>query len=112
MTAQAEPGQTPRGAPSPANHKPHMKLRSTASTLLPSRPDFLNSLGYEPPLSGELVEQRFGLFEIGGVEAFGDGNSRPLQKAEFASFLRLSRHLGPAQIASRWGWLNLWPHPT
>ena len=46
MTAEAEHGQTPRGAPSPANHKPHMKLRPTASTLAPSRPDFLNSLGY------------------------------------------------------------------
>jgi hypothetical protein len=33
MTAEAEHGRTPRGAPSPANHKPHMKLRSTASTL-------------------------------------------------------------------------------
>jgi hypothetical protein len=30
----------------PQNHKPHMKLRSTASTLALSRPDFLNSLGY------------------------------------------------------------------
>jgi hypothetical protein len=34
--------------------------------------------------SCQLVEQRFGLSEIGGVEAFGDGNSRPLQEAEFA----------------------------
>jgi hypothetical protein len=33
-------GQTPRGTPSTANHKPHMKLRSTAATLAPSRPTF------------------------------------------------------------------------
>ena len=29
MTAEAEHGRTPRGAPSPGNHKPHMKLQST-----------------------------------------------------------------------------------
>lgn len=47
MTAEAEHGQTPRGAPSPANHQPHMKLRSTASTLARSHPDFLNSLSHQ-----------------------------------------------------------------
>jgi hypothetical protein len=29
-----------------------MKLPSTASTLASSRPDFLNSLGYELPING------------------------------------------------------------
>ena len=48
MTAEAEHGQPPRGAPSPANQKPHMKLQSTASTL-PVAADFLNSLGYTLP---------------------------------------------------------------
>jgi hypothetical protein len=33
----------------PANLKPHMKLGSTVSTLAPSRPGFLNSLGYTRP---------------------------------------------------------------
>jgi hypothetical protein len=52
MTAEAEHGRIPRGAPSPGDHKPHMKLRSTASTLAPLRPDFLNSLSQEPTFSG------------------------------------------------------------
>ena len=38
MTAAAEHGRTPRGDPSPASHKPHSKLRSTASTLPGRRP--------------------------------------------------------------------------
>ena len=59
MTAEAEHGQPPRGAPSPANHKPHMKLRSTASTLAPSRPDFLNSLGYGPTIAEASGGVRF-----------------------------------------------------
>jgi hypothetical protein len=43
-----------RQEPSPTNHKPHMKLRSTASTHAPSYPDFLNSLGQEQtPFRGE-----------------------------------------------------------
>jgi len=46
-------------------------------------------LAQEPPFSGELVEQRFGLFEIGGGEAFGDDKSRPWEEAEFALFLGL-----------------------
>ena len=40
MTAEAEHGQTLRGAPSPAHQKPYMKLQSTAATLAPSRPTF------------------------------------------------------------------------
>jgi hypothetical protein len=49
MTAEAEHGQPREELPHPQNHKPHMKLRSTASTLAPSRPDFLNSLSQWRP---------------------------------------------------------------
>ena len=40
--------------------------------LAPSRPDFFNSLGQEATSSGQLVEQRFGVFEVGGIEALGE----------------------------------------
>jgi hypothetical protein len=44
MTAEAEHGQTPRGAPSPQTTSLTSQLRSTAAPA-PSRPDFFNSLG-------------------------------------------------------------------
>jgi hypothetical protein len=47
MTAEAEHGQTPRGAPSPA--KPQASHETPIDSLDPrlSRPDFLNSLSQE-----------------------------------------------------------------
>jgi hypothetical protein len=58
--------------PHPQNHKPHMKLRSTASTLAPSRPDFLNSLSQE-----ETLKQ----FPAGNAQILSRGSERMLTSA-------------------------------